>query len=111
MVDKVGWRDDTVWIDAVKPKKGTADARVTGTVGFRGVPEEGWNFHIGGYQVCAKWLKDRKGRTLGADDIVHYHRIVVAFHETIRLMTEIDRVIAAHGGWPGAFTADRQESQ
>ena len=86
--------------DAVKPKKGVADADLTGTVGFHGVPEEVWNFHIGSYQVCRKWLKDRKGRTLGADDLVHYHRIVVALHETIRLMAEIDRVIDAHGGWP-----------
>jgi hypothetical protein len=60
-------------------------------------------FHIG-YQVCEKWLKDRKGRTLSADDINHYHRIVVALSETIRLMSEIDQVIASHGGWPGAFT-------
>jgi len=28
------------------------------------VPAEIWNFHIGGYQVCEKWLKDRKGRKL-----------------------------------------------
>jgi hypothetical protein len=100
VVDKVGWSDGTVWIDAVKPKKGAIDAKVTGTVGFRGVPEEVWNFHIGGYQVCEKWLKDRKGRTLTTDDFVHYHRIVVALHETIHLMAEIDRVIDAHGGWP-----------
>ena len=37
-----------------------------------------WNFHIGGYQVCEKWLKDRKGRTRTKDDIAHYHKIVVA---------------------------------
>ena len=33
-------------------------------------------------------------------DLAHYHCIVVALHETIRLMAEIDRVIDAHGGWP-----------
>ena len=80
---------------------------MTGTVGFRGVPEEVWNFHIGGYQVCEKWLKDRKGRTLTAEDITHYHRIVIALHETIRIMREIDEVIEAHGGWPGAFATGR----
>lgn len=100
VIEKVDWSDDTVWIDAVKPKKGAAYADLTGTVGFHGVPKEVWNFHIGGYQVCQKWLKDRKRRTLAADDLVHYHRIVVALHETIRLMAEIDRVIDAHGGWP-----------
>jgi len=77
------------------------------TEGFRGVPEAVWNFHIGGYQVCEKWLKDRRGRTLSADDIAHYHKIVVALHETIRLMKEIDEVIDHHGGWPGAFVTEK----
>jgi len=58
---------------------------------------------IGGYQVCVKWLKDRKGRRLSSDDITHNHRIVVALHETIRLMAEIDNTIDAHGGRPAAF--------
>ena len=39
------------------------------------------------------------------EDIDHYHRIVVALHETIRLMKEIDQVIDTHGGWPAAFSA------
>jgi predicted helicase len=98
-VAKVGYAEGTVWIDASGTKKETSP----GTSGFRGVPETVWNFHIGGYQVCEKWLKDRKGRTLSADDIAHYHKIVVALSETIRLMAEIDRVIDQHGGWPGAF--------
>jgi hypothetical protein len=58
---------------------------------------------LGGYQVCEKWLKDRKGRTLSRDDIGHYHKIVVALSEIIHLMKEIDEVIDKHGGWPGAF--------
>jgi phosphatidylserine/phosphatidylglycerophosphate/cardiolipin synthase-like enzyme len=61
------------------------------------------NVQIRGYQVCQKWLKDRKGRTLTAEDIAHYHKIVIALTETIRLMAEIDQVIETHGGWPGAF--------
>lgn len=56
-------------------------------------------------QVCAKWLKDRKGRTLSNDDITHYQKIVIALSETIRLMAEIDKVIETHGGWPGAFAS------
>jgi predicted helicase len=90
-VEKVSWTRDTVWIDKAQ------------TIGFRGVSEEVWNFHIGGYQVCEKWLKDRKGRTLSADDLAHYQKIVVALSETICLMKEIDEVIEQHGGWPGAF--------
>jgi len=64
---------------------------------FEGVPPEVWEFHVGGYQVCEKWLKDRRGRRLSYEDIEHYHRIVVALTETIRLMTEIDEAIPA---WP-----------
>lgn len=66
---------------------------------FEGVPPEVWNFHVGGYQVCQKWLKDRakKKMTLSYDDIMHYQKIVVALKETIRLMAEIDDLIP---GWP-----------
>ena len=59
------------------------------------------------YQVCEKWLKDRKGRTLSAEDIAHYQKIVVALAETIRIMAEIDKVIEKHGGWPNAFAPSR----
>lgn len=61
--------------------------------GFTGVPEQIWNFYVGSYQVCHKWLKDRKGRTLSPEDITHYQRIVVALQETIRLMQQIDEAI------------------
>ncbi len=67
---------------------------------FAPVPPEVWAFQIGGYQVCHKWLKDRKGRTLTEGDITHYGSIVAALGETIRLMAEIDAVIEEHGGWP-----------
>ena len=66
---------------------------------FEDVPPSVWNFHIGGYQVCEKWLKDRQKahRKLSVDDITHYQKIVVALKETIRLMTEIDALIPE---WP-----------
>ena len=55
------------------------------------------SFHMGGYQVCEKWLKDRRGRTLTYDDLEHYCKVVTALHETIRLMAEIDATIPK---WP-----------
>jgi len=64
---------------------------------FEGISQEVWEFHIGGYQVCQKWLKDRKGRTLTYDELAHYQKVVVALKETIRLMDEIDELIP---GWP-----------
>ncbi|MGD0291837.1 MAG: type ISP restriction/modification enzyme [Candidatus Binataceae bacterium] len=97
-VEKVSYSRETVWLDKSQ------------THGFRGVPEAVWNFHVGGYQVCEKWLKDRKGRTLSKDDMAHYQKIVVALSETIRLMEEIDEVIDKHGGWPGAFSTKSVDS-
>jgi len=67
---------------------------------FEGVPPEVWEFHIGGYQVCQKWLKDRKGRKLVYGDMEHYQNIVAALSETIRLMTDIDSAIESNSGWP-----------
>ena len=103
-VGRVGWSDDTVWLDAGKTTASEGHrATKAGTIGFHGVPEAVWDLHIGGYQVCHKWLKDRKRRTLSKDDLAHYQKIVVALNETIRIMAEIDEVIDQHGGWPDAF--------
>lgn len=91
---------------------GTGKVYINDTQYFGCVPEDVWNFHIGGYQVCHKWLNDRKasggknpkpGQILTREDIAHYQKIVVAINETIRLMAEIDEAIDKHGGWPNAF--------
>ena len=103
-VGRIGWLDGTVWLNAGKTSAREGHrAGKPGTIGFKGVPIDVWDFHVGGYQVCHKWLNDRKGRKLSDEDIAHYQKIVVAVSETIRLMTEIDEVIESHGGWPDAF--------
>jgi len=84
-------------VDKVVYDEKTQRVYINKTQYFEGVPPEVWNFHIGGYQVCHKWLKDRKGRTLTYDDLTHYQKVIVALKETIRLMEEIDGLIS---GWP-----------
>jgi len=64
---------------------------------FEGVRPEIWDFHIGGYQVAQKWLKDRKDRTLTYDELTHYQKVIVTLKETIRIMAEIDALISE---WP-----------
>ncbi len=59
---------------------------------FEGIAEEVWEYQIGGYQVCDKWLKDRKGRVLSLDDIKHYCRVVTALGNTIEIQKEIDKL-------------------
>ena len=57
---------------------------------FAPVPEAVWTYRIGGYQVCEKWLKDRRDRRLELDDIRTYCRIVTALNLTLNIQTEID---------------------
>jgi hypothetical protein len=94
------------------PKFENGKVLINGTRWFEDVPKDTWEFQVGGYQVCEKWLKDRAGkggknphpgRVLTDEDILHYRRVVVALTETRRLMAETDKVIEKHGGWPGAF--------
>ena len=87
-IENVSYENETIWINRLY------------TNGFQKVPQEVWNFTIGSYQICEKWLKDRRGRQLSDEDITHYQKIIVALKETIRIMGEIDQVIEEHGGWP-----------
>ncbi len=98
VVGRVGWSDGSVWLDVIAGASGN---------GFGGVDEAVWKFRVGGYRVCEKWLKDRRGRTLSKADIKHYGRIVAGVRETGRVMVQIDQLIEQHGGWPEAFRAGR----
>jgi predicted helicase len=100
-------------VDAGFPKYEDGKVFINKSAWFDGVSNEVWNFHIGGYQVCEKWLKVRKGRTLSPEDIAHYGKITVALRETIRLMSEIDEVIEAHGGFPlpGSVPQDKDKDK
>ncbi len=57
---------------------------------FGPVSSDVYAYRIGGYQVCDKWLKDRKERRLDLDDIRNYCRIVTALERTISIQGEID---------------------
>jgi predicted helicase len=75
-----------------KPEYKNGNVYINSMQYFANVPEIAWNFYIGGYQPAQKWLKDRKGRTLSFEDIIHYQKIIVALTETNRLMQEIDKI-------------------
>jgi hypothetical protein len=53
---------------------------------FDNVPLAAWEQAIGGYHPAEKWLKDRKGRALGQEDIRHYQRIILALRRTREIM-------------------------
>jgi len=59
---------------------------------FEGVIKAVWEYQIGGYQVCSKWLKDRKGWVLALEEIKHYCTVVTAIKKTIEIQKDIDAV-------------------
>ena len=75
-----------------KPVYQDGNAYINATQYFKNVPEVAWNFYIGGYQPAQKWLKDRRERVLGFEDILHYQKIIVALFETDRLMQAIKAI-------------------
>ena len=78
IVEKIDYHDNKIYINKSQY--------------FDAVTPELWAFHIGGYQVCQKWLKDRKGRQLSYDDCKHYLNILAALEQTQILMLAIDNI-------------------
>lgn len=59
---------------------------------FGPVPHEVWSYRIGGYQVCDKWLKDRRERILDINGIRTYCRIITALKLTMEVQADLDCV-------------------
>jgi len=78
--------------EITNPAKQLGRIWINDTQYFDKIPLVAWEFYIGGYQPAHKWLKDRRGRKLSFEDILHYQKIVVALAETDRLMKEIDKI-------------------
>ena len=79
--------------EVVKPEYKDNKVYINKTQYFDNVPEIAWNFYIGGYQPAQKWLKDRRGRILSYEEILHYQKIVVALTKTHEIMQAIDDVV------------------
>ncbi len=62
---------------------------------FKPVPQNVWDFHIGGYQVLDKYLKSRKGRVLSLDEINHIAAVADSLAFTIDQMAAIDAAYRA----------------
>ena len=78
MVEGVRFADGRVYVNAAQY--------------FDNVPEDVFDFRIGGYQPAQKWLKDRKGRALTNADCDHYQSIVLALVKTRDVMAALSRL-------------------
>jgi len=61
---------------------------------WRNVPQEGWDFTIGGYQVIKKWLSYREkpllGRSLTPDEVRHVTEMIRRLAALVALRPELD---------------------
>jgi len=62
---------------------------------FDGVEPEVWTYYVGGYQVCEKWLRDRRERTLTDQELDRYQHILTALHLSLDVLKSIDGVVAS----------------
>jgi predicted helicase len=84
-----GKGDETV--EAVRYSEAEKAVWINKTQCFKPVPEDVWNFHIGGYQVLEKYLKSRKGRQLSLDETKHVGKVADSLAFTITQMAKIDK--------------------
>jgi predicted helicase len=79
-------------VDKIKHHKKDKRVYINKDQYFEGLEENVWQYGIGGYQVCDKWLKDRKGKVLSLDDIKHYCKVATAIEHTINIQKSIDEI-------------------
>lgn len=79
-------------VDKIKYDKEDKRLYINSDQYFEGLAESVWQYQIGGYQVCDKWLKDRKGKVLSLDDTKHYCRVATAIEHTIIIQKNIDEI-------------------
>ena len=90
-------------IDVVKfecDPNGVGRVHINKSQYFGNMPREVWEFEIGAYRMCEKWLKDRKGLNLTFDDLDHYQKMAASITQTIQVMADIETAIRQCGGWP-----------
>ena len=74
-------------IGAISYKDGILHLNKKKTI--KGIPEEAWNYYIGGYQVLPKWFKSHKGELLDIKNFSHIQNVVGALTETIKIQFEL----------------------
>jgi predicted helicase len=79
-------------VDKIKYDKERKSVCINKDQYFEGVEENVWQYQIGGYQVCNKWLKDRKDKVLSLNDIKHYCKVATAIKHTINIQKSIDEI-------------------
>ena len=78
---------DDLEIGAIKYKDGVL--QLNSNKKIHGIPEDAWNYRIGGYQVLDKWFKSHKGKAMNIDDFDHIANVVGLIAETIKIQDDL----------------------
>ncbi len=70
---------------------------------FAGISRDVYEYYIGSYKICQKWLKRFKNYTLSKTEVNTFINIVWVIEQTLQLSKEIDILIDTHGGWESDF--------
>lgn len=84
-------------VEAVRYSREEAAVWINKTQCFKPVPQEVWDFHIGGYRALDKYLMSRKGRALSLDEQKHVGAVADSLAFTLLQMEKID------AAWRAAF--------
>jgi predicted helicase len=94
------WYGTEFVIAPAHPKWSADSLAINESSGVACVSEPVWESRVGGYQVAAKWLKDRRGTRLTKEERDRYVLILLALESTSTCVGLIETCITRHGGWP-----------
>src|SRR5699024_4301256 len=70
-----------------------------------------WQYQIGGYPVAEKWLKDRRGRALSADEIRHIQQVLTAVSKVLEVTSPLSASQSATRRQQGRSRAAKRPSR
>jgi len=85
-------KGENLRVEKVKYDAKLEGVRINNKTILFGIPEDVWNYKIGGYQVIEKYLKSRKGRELSLDELEHIYRVVEIIKRTIELVKVLEGI-------------------
>lgn len=77
-------------IGAIKYKNGVLHLNANQRI--IGIPQNVWEYQIGGYNVLDKWFKEHKGQKLTIDTFSHIENVVGVLTETIKIRQELAKL-------------------
>jgi len=83
---------DELTVEKVKYDKKKQGVWINKTTILLSIPEEVWEYKVGGYRVIEKYLKGRKRRELTLEEIEHIYKVVEIIKRTIELVKELEKI-------------------